>query len=171
MIYEAKNKFTVWIFFAFLLAITAIGWYGLWFINTETIHMEDGSVMGNDFKLIASAVMGAAVLSWTFSLVTVIRQIFSGCAFTISEEGVCNTYCAVSFLAFIFVIPIKRIPYSAIKELREEGSALVATLDKKQIEVFPAVRFLVPREYNFMYGQTKSKVPEIRSELSKYTKG
>ena len=162
-----KPKF--YIVCALLLCCVAIGWYGIYFLNTNEILMDSGP-MPPSTKAIFTVLTGAVVISWTVSLLALIRQICVGCAFRMDENGIHTTATAIMVLAFIFVVPVKTIPYDAIEQISENGGILSIRLDKSKIKVAPIFRLLVNKEYHFFFGYTSATQANIREMLDRFKK-
>ena len=106
---KAKLSLKFYIVACFLVGAVVLGWYGIYFLNANEILMEDNSPMDSGTKLIFTILMSVIVLSWSFSLVTVIRQMILGSAFRIDENGIHNTSTVIMVFAFIFVIDRKSV--------------------------------------------------------------
>ena len=170
MNFKVKLSLKFYIVSFFLLGIVAFGWYGIYFLNTNEILMEDNTPMDIQIKIILTIAIGAAVLSWTFSLFTLIRQAIFGYAFMIDENGIHTTATAINLLAFIFVIPIKTIPFSAIKKVSEDNGVLTLYIDKTKIDIIPILRTFARKKYHLFSGFTVEKQDIIKAEIEKYIK-
>lgn len=168
MKFKAKLNAKFYIVSALLLGIVVLGWYGIYFLNANEILMEDNIPMDDTTKLFFSVVMCAVVLSWTFSLLALVRQIILGQAFSLDYEGIHHTSTAINVLAFIFVVPVKNIPYNAIEKFCEENGTLTLFIDKKKIDAFMIFRPLVRKRYHLFSGFTAENRERIKSELSRY---
>jgi len=93
-----------------------------------------------------------------------------GYAFRIDENGIHDTATAIMILAFIFVVPIRRIPYNAIQQISEENGILTIRIDKSKIQVVPFLKPFVRKEYHFFSGFTKEKVENIKETLNDFMK-
>ena len=58
-----------------------------------------------------------------------------GYAFVIDENGIHNTATAINVLAFIFVVPIRTIPFSAIEGFSEDNGVFTLEIDKTKIDL------------------------------------
>lgn len=171
MKFKAKLNLKFYIIAVLLLGIVVFGWYaGVYFLNVNEILMEDNTPMDAQTKMIFTVVVSIIVSSWTLSLLTVIRQIILGYAFCIDQNGIHSTATAVNILAFIFVIPIKTIPYSAIERVSEENGMLTVHFDKNKIEMLPFLRLFVRKRFHFFNGFTTEQKETIKYELSRYIK-
>lgn len=170
MNFKAKLSLKFYIVSFLLLGIVAFGWYGIYFLNTNEILMEDNTPMDVQTKIMFTIVISAAVLSWTFSLFTLIRQAIFGYAFMIDENGIHTTATAINVLAFIFVIPIRTIPFSAIEKVSEDNGVLTLYIDKTKIDIIPILRTLARKKYHLFSGFTVEKQDIIKAEIEKYIK-
>lgn len=162
---KTKLSAKFYFFAVLLLGIVILGWYGVYFLNANEILMEDDRPMDVNTKKWLTVAMCLIVSSWTLSLLTVIRQMILGYAFYMDESGICSTSSIMVLLAFVFVVPVKRIPYDAIEWVGEENGLFLIKINKSKIEVFPIFRPLVRKEYYFFSGLTKEKTEIIRETL------
>jgi len=167
---KAKLSVKFYIIASFLLGVVLLGWYGVIFLNTNEILVDD-LPMDADTKLIFTVLMSAIVLSWTLSLLTVIRQMLLGYAFFLDENGIHATATVVVIFAFILVVPVRRIPYEAIQQIGDENGILTVHIDKSKIQALPVLKPLVRKEYHFFSGFTKEKTESIKGMLSRFRVG
>lgn len=170
MDFKAKLNLKFYIVSILLLGIVALGWYGLYFLNANQILMEDNTPMDSQTKTLFTIAIAAVVLSWTFSFFTLIRQMLFGYAFMIDENGIHTTATAINVLAFIFVVPLRTIPFSAIEKVSEDDGVLTLYIDKKKIDMIPILRIFVRKRYHLFSGFTVEKQDVIKVELEKYVK-
>lgn len=170
MEFKAKLNIKFYIAFILLLGIVIIGWYGIYFLNANEILMENGTSMTYWKKLFFTFAMSVIVLSWTFSLLTLVRQIIIGYAFIMDENGIHATATAFFMLALFVVVPIRTIPYSAILSISKEDNVLTLNIDKSKINLIPFLRVFVRKKYHLFSGFTVQKQENIKAELDKYIK-
>ena len=151
-----------------LLGLVVFAWYGLYFLNANDILMEDNTPMDAETKMLFTVLLGLVGASWTLSLVTLIRQMLVGAAFRVDRDGIHTTATLFMLFAFIFVVPVKTIPYEAIRKVSEENGILSVSLDKSKIKVSPILRPLVRKEYHFFLGFTKEKPEDIKRALDRF---
>lgn len=168
MQYKAKLNIKFYIVSMLLFGLVIFIWYGVYFLNTNVILMDDDAPMSDDTKLFFTVALSIIGISWTISLITVIRQIVMGTAFIVDENGIHYTATAINIFAFIFVIPVKTIPYSAITKISNENGILTVFFDKDQIKVLPILRFFARKQFSFFYGFTTENLSNIESEIKKY---
>lgn len=122
--FTAKLNARYYICTLLLAGMSVFGWYAIYFLNANTILMEDGAPMSADVKMIFTVCLSVAVASWTLSFLVLLRQMIAGHAFVLDQNGIHSTVTAVFVLAFICIVPVKEIPYSAI-ESKEETDGLI----------------------------------------------
>lgn len=170
MKFKAKLNGRFYFASALLSGTVLFIWHSIYFLNTNEILMEDGTPMTFETKLLFTAASTMIALSWTVSLLALIRQIIIGYAFCIDENGIHYTATSIIVLAFIFVIPIKTIPYSAIQKIEEENGRLTLYLDKANIRALPVLKIFARRKYHLFCGFTSEKPETVKSALYKFIK-
>jgi hypothetical protein len=168
---KAKLSFSFYLVSLLLIGITVFAWYGALFMNTEVITDENGQPLDDATCTALTAIICAVAFTWTVSSLTVIRQMLHGYAFYLDEVGIHNTASGLILFAFIFVIPIKLIPYSAITDMYVKDNTLTVTIDKSKIKAIPPLKLFVRREYHFFNGFTKLEANELRAMIEGYMKG
>lgn len=170
MNFKSKLNLKFYISSIVLSGMVALIWYALYFINTNEIMMEDAP-MDSGTKMFFSAAFCVVALSWTLSLFTVLRQWLRGYGFYMDNDGICSTATAVNIFALIFIVPIRKIPYSAIKRMSYENGILTLHIDKSNIDVFPLFRIFVNKSYHFFHSFTSTEHDEIKAELLRHLPG
>ena len=84
------------------------------------------------------------------------------------EEGIHSTSCAAVVLAFIFVVPVRTIPYSAIESISDKSGVLTLRIDKSKSDIPKALRIFARRSYCFFSGFTKEKKDCVKAELDRF---
>ena len=168
---KAKLSFSFYFVALLLIGITVFAWYGALFMNTEVITDENGQPLDDATSTAFTAIICAVAFTWTVSSLTVIRQMLFGYAFLIDENGIRNTASGLILFAFIFIIPIKLIPYSAITDMYIKDNALTVTIDKSKIKAIPPLKIFIRKEYHFFNGFTKLEANELRAMIENYMKG
>ncbi len=171
MKFKAKFNAKFYIAFVLLLGCVILGWDGLYFLNANEILTEDNTPMDPTTKLLFSVAVGAIVLSWTVSLMAMIRQLLIGRGFALEKDGICCTLSASMFLAFVFVIPIRKIPYEAIERVCEENGTLTLLINKKKVDTLWIFRPFVSKRYHLFSGFTTETQERIKAELNVYFQG
>ena len=167
---KARLTIKFYIISIVMFCLVAFAWYGIYFLNSNEILMEDNAPMDTGTKSLFTVLMSIVAISWTASLLTLIRQMLLGQAFRIDEDGIHNTVTAIIILAFVFVVPIKRIPYNAIQQLSEENGILTVRMDKAKIQAAPILKLFAQKDYHFFSGFTKEKTENIKATLNDFMK-
>lgn len=109
----SKRMIFTGIFFS-LFTILLI--YGIYFISTNTIYMEDNTVMPFYFKIIFISVFSIILLGTLFITFPFIKRIITKTgAMTIDKDGIHNTFICFGLFAFTTIIKINFIPWTALK--------------------------------------------------------
>ena len=166
MTFKAKLNMKFYIISVLLLCLVLFVWYGIYFLNANEILMENTTPMDSGTKGLLTVLMSIVAVSWTMSFFTLVRQIIAGIAFYMDNDGIHTTATAVMFLAFIFIMPIKGIPYDAIVQVYEDNGILSIKLDKSKISALPILKLFVRKEYHFFSGFTKENSSEIKQMLN-----
>lgn len=168
MAFKARLNVKFYIVSILLLGLVIFGWYGTYFLNANEILMEDNTPMDPSTKLVITILFFVIILSWTVSFWVLFRQMLLGYAFTIDEEGIHGTATAINLLSFIFVMPVRTIPFSAIERVSKEDGILTLYLDKAKIDAVPILRLFVRKRYHLFSGFTVEKQDAIKAAFEKY---
>lgn len=160
--FKAKLNFKFYIVALVLLGVVLLGWYGIYFLQTQEILMENGEPMESTTKVVFTVLGTLIVSSWTFSFLMVLIQAFRGYGFYMDEDGIHNTATVLVFLSFIFVVPIKEIPYSAIIKTLEVRGIVTLILDKSKLRMSSFLNMFAQQEYHFFHTFTKAKQEEVQ---------
>lgn len=141
---------------ALILLILLIGLIAFTFFKLITGNIIDGDtgkVLKLKDELSFVIPIGIISITWLISLIIMLRQKFKfNYAFTISDEGIHNCLLGGIFFAFIFIIPIKFIPW---KNINNKGNRLVINI--KELENMSLFSRLIIRLYeiNLLFLYTK----------------
>lgn len=153
--FKAKLNAKFYTLSVVMLLLVALVAYGVYFMSATQILGEDGLPMSSKERSLFGVLLSIVGISWLISFLTMLGQIAKGCAFEMDESGIHKTTSAVCFLAFIFVVTIRTIPYEAIKSVSEKNGMLTAEVDKSKLDMPALLRFFARKEYNFFYSVTK----------------
>ena len=154
---KARLNLKFYIISIVMLCLVVFVWYGIYFLNSNEILMEDNTPMDAGTKSLFTVLMCIIAISWTASLLTLIRQMLLRYAFRVDEDGIHDTATAIMILAFIFVVPIRRIPYNAIQQISEENGILTIRIDKSKIQVVPFLKPLFEKNIISFQDSRKKK--------------
>ena len=130
-----------------LFGIVILGWYGVYFLNKNTIFMEDNLPMDNRIKLLFSIAIGVVVLSWTIPLFTLVRQIWMGQAFSMDEEGIHSTATGT------IILPARRLQGKCNRCLFSRRLIQSVLMWQRRLRDEPLPQRCTPRERSFPLSQ------------------
>lgn len=165
-VYKLNAKF-LFCFAALILALVLAGRVSYsWLTDQITVEGEKGSALLLDIVMPLALLI---TLSWLWSAVVMLRQyaVHGGQAFTLTEEGIEDTLTFVIIFALIFVLPVKRIPWSAVTYADGEEGYLRAKRGPIQAG-FLAKTVVAFRGYQFCHSFIKPKL--TREDFDTYVK-
>ena len=160
--FKAKLNFRFYLVALILLGVVVLGWYGIYFLQTHEILMENGEPMEATTRTVFTVLGILIVLSWTLSFLTVLIQALRSYAFYMDEDGIHNTATVLAFLAFIFVVPVKEIPYSAVIKTMDVRGTVTLILDKSKLRMNSFLNMFAQQEYHFFHTFTRDKQEKIQ---------
>ena len=83
--FKAKLNFKFYLVALVFLGVVVLGWYGIYFLQTHEILMENGEPMESTTRIVFLVLGLLIVLSWTFSFLTVFRLSIAVLVFIRSE--------------------------------------------------------------------------------------
>lgn len=162
---EVKLNKKYYIVTVLMAALVIFVWYGIYFLNTNQVMIEDDPMTDNE-KITFTTMFTVVALTWTMSFIIMVRQVFLGYAFSMDTDGIHNTLNGIILFAFIFVIPVRRIPFSAITDISKRDGHLVVSVDKSQVAVLPIFRPFIRREYHFCQGFCQADMTAVETFLN-----
>ena len=168
--FKAKLNLKFYIAFAILFVMVLVGCYFVYYFNTHEILTEDNIPMDIKEKSLFTILLTIAVLSWTLSFFTLVRQVLSGHAFTMDMNGIHTTASAINIMIFIFIVPIRTIPFRAIEKISNDDGVLTLHIDKSQLDINPIVRIFARKKYHLFVGFTVEKADVVKAELKSFLK-
>ncbi len=165
--FSPKLNTKFYIISVLLCVFVPLMWWMVYSLAFGNGTIEGFSEVG---KWIFIAALFIIILNWTFSAFSLLRQMISGSAFCMDQNGIHSTLSVFKVFSLIFAVPVRNIPYSAIERVEEENGLLTLVLKKSEIDVFPLFRIFVSKRYNLFYGFTKENSDRIKEELGRYIK-
>lgn len=159
----------------FLLATLALSTVVVLCVSTSykllssKIIIEDANINSG---LLLAAILIIVSISYLYSVIVMIRQyvVYSKSAFTITGEGIQNTIVGMNLLAFIFVAPIKEIPWDAIKSIEKTQGFYIAKLDLKKVQAGPIAKLTIKMTgYKFCSSFLSGSIDDEECILSRLT--
>lgn len=125
---------------------------------------DHGKEMSSFITVIIIAVIALPVSTYVYSFIIMLKQYIKhkGNAYTLTQNGIENTLTFINLFAFIFVLPVKKIPWEAIKVIDNSEGFYQIRVSIKMIEAsLLAKGIMFIRGYNFCY---KFSSPYITNE-------
>lgn len=111
---------------------------------------DSGQILGNEgsisFEIYLILFIFSLVCVVCFSSVLVlIRQVvkFSNTAFSVDKEGIHDTFVGIVFFALIIILPVRHIPWSAVREIKEENGNTHIKINKKDVVASPVAKLIL----------------------------
>lgn len=182
MQYKAKLNFKFYLVTLLLSAAVALIVWFVYGLLTERIALGGGEYFQAREQAIIAMLVCLIGSSWVFSLITLLRQILRGYAFIADENGIHNTLTLKIVFSVILVVPVKNIPYSAVRyrtELYSEDeinqiadkfrkkrvTITTLALDKSKIDVAKPLRPFAGGMYTLCSGFTAEKSAAVLEKL------
>lgn len=141
----------------FTLFSLVIG-YGILFISTQTVVMEDGAPIPAFLKIFIVAAATVVEIGLLFMVVPLWQRIFGRGAMTLTENGIEDTFVIFTVFAFWTTLKIRLIPWSSLLPL-EDGSGY--SIDPKllpKVGISPITRLMLSIfGFNFTVGKVDGK--------------
>ena len=165
--YKLNTRFLICL--VLLLGVAALAVKVIYMMLTGQVRDENGQVLTGGIEKLLPVLIALVISTYVFSAVIMLRQYirFSGSAFELTDDGIENTMTCINLFAVILVLPVRCIPWEAVKRVRREADHYVAEIDTSQLKVnFLSKLILKSSGYHFCNKFTKENVTE--SELSRF---
>jgi hypothetical protein len=113
---EYKAGWRYYFFLVFFFLVSLMGIRIIWMLlNGEVLDGDEE--MSRELALFLATMFAIVMVTYIETTVVLIWQLvhFRGCALKITASGVENTLVFINLLAFVLVLPVKRIPWEAVK--------------------------------------------------------
>ncbi len=109
-----------------------------------------GQILGNEgsigFEIYLILLIFSLVCVVCFSSALVlIRQVvkFNNAAFSVDREGIHDTFVGIVFFALIIILPVRQIPWSAVREIKEENGKTHIKINRKDVVASPIAKLIL----------------------------
>ena len=160
---EYKAGWRYYFFLIFFFLVSLMGIRVIWMLlNGEVLNGDEE--MSREMAIFLSVMMGLAFSTYIETAVALIWQLvrFRGCCLQITASGVENTLVYVNILAFVLVLPVKRIPWEAVKYADLDDQTPYIRVDPKQVEAGTLAKLLL-KILGFQFALSFVK-PQVTSE-------
>lgn len=148
---------------AFLGGVLALIGYSVYLTVTGQVSDENGDRLAPVWKIIFCVVIAIVGSSYLITFLMLIKQLLRhrSTAFTLDSNGIHNTLCIIMLFAFALVVPVKCIPWNAVKRLDTEDEVVSVHLNTAQVQTsWLGKLILAVRGYSFCYTFTTEPVSE-----------
>lgn len=89
--------------------------------------------------------IGLICLVCISSVLVLLRQIvkFNNIAFTVDREGIHDTFVSIILFSFIIILPVKLIPWNAVKEIKKDDEKLRLEINRKEVVTSPVAKIIL----------------------------
>ncbi len=161
-----KLNWRYWFFCLLFIGILTLGIRVLLMVINGEIVDESGAVV--EFDLLLAPIV-LVLFTYFITVVSLLKILFQnkGCGLLITDRGIENTVVFIALFAFVIVVPVKLIPWEAIKYCDKGEKSLYIRVYKKEIEAgFFAKLIISVLGYSFCQGFIKPDVTE--EDIEKY---
>lgn len=155
-------------FLALFAAVSLVALYFAYMSATGGVSFEF-KIGGASANLFVCVLFLLVALSHLTSFVVVLINIFKNknTALSLDANGIHNTFVFVMFGAAMLVLPVKEIPWEAVKEIKTEHGVCALRVDPDIIEAnFLAKRYL--KSHSFMCGQPFVKPTVTEADIREF---
>ncbi|MBE6975293.1 MAG: hypothetical protein E7436_07365 [Ruminococcaceae bacterium] len=132
---DYKAGWRYYFFLIFFALASALGIRVIWMLLGGEV-MDGDEEMGRGMAIVLSVLIALAFSTYIETSVVMLWQLlrFHGSVLRITDNGVENTLVYVNVLAFVFVFPVKLIPWDAVKYADLEDEVPYIRLKTKEVD-------------------------------------
>lgn len=157
-----KLNWKVYFFLSFFSLVIIIGARAVYMLlGGQVSYGEDGEEIGKGLSVFMAVLVSLVLSTYFITVLNLLKQIicFKRTALTITENGIENTLILLNLFAFVFVVPVKLIPWEAVKYFDSDNGIPYIRINIKEIEAgFLAKAVLFVLGYDFCFGFVKPHV-------------
>lgn len=171
--FEKKLSKSIYFSILFLTALVGVLIYLL--LNqspdlSQILGFDRSSGFGYWFMLGFVVLISLVCLSSVFVLIRQVTK-FNNTAFTVDNEGIHDTYIGITFFALIIIVPVKLIPWNAVKELKSNDEIfntgkIHIKVNQKEVVASPVAKLILSISgFNFCHGSTATSLDESEKSI------
>lgn len=164
---EHKVGWRYYFFLIFFGAASVLGCYAISMLLRGEV-MDGDQEMSRSMALFLSVGLTLAISTYIETTLILLWQLVrhDGCGMQITSKGVENTLVWVNVLCVVFVLPVRCIPWEAVKYTDFDDDPYIR-VDVKKVDTSPVARLiLLALGYSFLAGFVKPRVTV--SEVERY---
>lgn len=161
---EYKLNWRYWFFLILFSGVVILGASVVPNLFAGEITDENGEPLGPAFSIIIGTLMTLVLCTYLITVFTLLRQLVvrRGRGLKITDTGIEDTMVFVNVFALVFVLPVRCIPWEAIKYYDKTDKGLYVRVNTKQVQAgFLARIILKILGYQFCQGFVK---PDVTAE-------
>ncbi len=172
---EHKLNWRFWFFVILFGGIQPLGYRVIYMLYNNQIVDENDQPLGEGFSMFMCLAIGLVLFTYLISVINLLRVYVKnkGEAFTLTENGIENSFVILNFFAIFLVFPIKRIPWNSIKTIIKADDLISLRINKKNVHAsFLAKIILFISGYSFCKGFVKPYIEynDIEPYINKFSK-
>ncbi len=160
---ERKLNWKVYTFIAFFSFVLFMAGKAVYMLLSGQVIDENGESFDGILAIIPSILIIIVCSTYLRTVLSLLKNVikYKGKAFTIDNNGIHNTLTYINFLAFIFVLPIKFIPWSAVSYVDMSGGPMYIRVKVKECKMSLLAKLVVGiKGYAFCYTFKKGDLNE-----------
>jgi len=164
--FEKRLSKSIYFSVIFLIGlVTFVGFtiYKQYSESGSIFGLEDASAFEYWFIIAAVGLICLVCLSSVFVLLRQITK-FNNTAFTVDHEGIHDTFISVTIFAFILILPVKLIPWNAVKEIKNDDGDLSLEINRKEVVASPVAKIILGI---FGYNFCRSSIKDLEESEKK----
>ncbi len=158
VVHKLNWRFHFW--WVFLTPVVLLGARVITMLLSGEVSDEDGRALPAVFCWIVSAILSVVLLSYLSAVLVSLVHLFRhhGVAFRLSETGVEDTLVVLNLLAFVFILPVRCIPWHAVRYI-DTDDGVNLRLRRKEIDAGWLTRMILwILGYGFCHGMIKPRL-------------
>ncbi len=160
---ERKFNWKVYTFIVFFSFVLFMAGKAVYMLLGGQVTDESGKTLNGALAIIPSILIIIVCSTYLLTVLSLLKNVlkYKGKAFTIDEKGIHNTLTFINFFAFIFVLPIKFIPWSAVSYVDMSGGPMYIRVKVKECKMSLLAKLVVSiKGYAFCYSFKKGNLKE-----------
>jgi len=160
---ERKFNLKVYFFIAFFGFVLFMAGKAVYMLLNGDITDESGETLTGALAVIPSVLIILVCSTYLITVLSLLKNVikYKGNAFVIDDKGIHNTLTFINFLAFVFVVPVKFIPWSAVSYVDMSGGPMHIRVKVRECKMSLLAKLVVGiKGYSFCYSFKKGNLNE-----------
>ena len=172
---EHKLNWRFWFIVILFGGIQPLGYKAVYMLYTNQIFDENNQPLSKGFSLFLCIAISLVLFTYLLTVINLLRIFVKnkGCAFSLTEKGIENSFVIINLFAILLAIPIKCIPWNSIKTLIKTDDCILIRLKLKHCKTsFLGKIILLILGYSFCKGFVKPYIEynDIEPYINKFSK-